>query len=625
LLSSTGPAGYTVTSLTCSNTGDVEVNSVTLGLGESVTCTFVIDDDASATLSGLSLAGVDLIPFFQRGVNDYSSVVGYLKTDTTVTATATDPAASLTLNDSRINSGETSDTLLLSEGVNTILIDVTARDGRATETYVVQVTRQTVDGFAQQAYIKASNTGAEDGFGWDVALHGDTLAVGARAEDSAATGIDGSELNNDAFNAGAVYVFTRDSAGTWSQQAYIKASNTGGGDRFGSSVSLYGDTLAVGALNEDSAATGINGDQADDSDLSSGAVYVFTRDSAGTWSQQAYVKASNTGRSDNFGASVSLYGDTLAVGAAGEDSAATGINGDQTDNSAKTSGAVYVFARDGAGTWSQQAYVKASNTGADDYFGISVALHGDTLAVGAYLEDSAATGINGSELNNDAGQSGAVYVFTRDNTGTWSQQAYIKASSTGGGDNTAGGDWFGWSVSLYGDTLAVGAAKEDSAATGIDGDQADDNDSWAAGAVYVFTRDVAGTWSQQAYVKASNTGGNDQFGRSVALHGDALAVSALYEDSAATGINGDQTDDSGGMEEEVGAVYVFARDGAGTWRQQAYVKASNAGVEDYFGISVALHGDNLAVGAYEDSAATGINGDQTDNSAKNSGAVYVFR
>ncbi|MFN7743791.1 MAG: FG-GAP repeat protein [Phycisphaerales bacterium] len=131
-----------------------------------------------------------------------------------------------------------------------------------------------------------------------------------------------------------------------SQQAYVKASNTGAGDIFGSSVALSGDgsTLAVGALYEASSATGLNGNQADNSATNAGAVYVFTR-TGSTWAQQAYVKASNTGAGDIFGRSVALSGgSTLAVGASGEASSATGLNGNQADNSASNAGAVYVFA-----------------------------------------------------------------------------------------------------------------------------------------------------------------------------------------------------------------------------------------------------------------------------------------
>jgi UDP-3-O-[3-hydroxymyristoyl] glucosamine N-acyltransferase len=396
---------------------------------------------------------------------------------------------------------------------------------------------------------------------------------------------------------------------------YLKASNAGADDQFGLSVALSGDTLAVGTFTEDSDATGVNGDQSSNAASTSGAVYVFTR-SDGAWSQQAYLKASNTGAIDHFGHSLALSGDTLAVGARAEDSNATGVNGDQNSNAASGSGAVYVFTRSG-GAWSQQAYLKASNTGAGANFGHSVALSRDTLAVGAHAEDSGATGVNGAQSSISVASSGAVYVFTRSG-GAWSQQAYLKASNTGAND------YFGGSVALSGSTLAVGAYGEDSDATGVNGDQSS-NSASNSGAVYTFTRS-GGVWSQQAYLKASNTGANNYFGQSVALSGDTLAVGAHYEDSDVTGVNGDQTSNSASAS---GAVYVFTRSG-GVWSQQAYLKASNTSTSDFFGYffgySVALSDDTLAVGApFEDSNATGVNGDQSSNSALDSGAVYVTR
>ena len=195
--------------------------------------------------------------------------------------------------------------------------------------------------WTQQAYLKASNTGTGDLFGRSVSLSGDTLAVGAPGESSAATGVDGNQADNSASAAGAIYVFARTGT-TWTQQAYVKASNTGANDSFGSSVSLSGDALAVGARFEASAAVGANGNQADNAASSAGAVYVFVR--AGTaWAQQVYLKASNTGASDEFGSSVSLSDDTLAVSAQFEDSAATGINNNQADDTASSAGAVYLF------------------------------------------------------------------------------------------------------------------------------------------------------------------------------------------------------------------------------------------------------------------------------------------
>jgi hypothetical protein len=570
---------------------------------------------SNARLAALSLSAADLDQVFQPGTTDYSATVSLLISTTTVTPATDDANASVTVNGTQVVSGTASEDITLNEGDNTITLVVTAEDAVTTSTYTIVVTRQSAASFAQQAYIKASNTDIADEFGDAVALSGDTLAVGATGEDGAATGIGGDESDNSAINSGAVYVFTRDPAGVWSQQAYIKASNAGAGDNFGASVALSGDTLAVGAALEDSASTGIDGDQDDNNESNSGAVYVYTRDAAGAWSQQAYVKASNADGGDHFGHSVSISGDTLAVGAYQEDSAATGIDGDQSDENANDAGAVYVFTRDGAGEWSQQAYVKASNTDIRDFFGWAVALDGDTLAVGAWFEESAAIGVNGDQGDNSADFSGAVYVFTRDAADAWSQQAYIKAS------NTEAMDEFGWSVSLSGDTLAVGARAEASAATGINGDQ-NDNNAGVSGAAYVFTRDGAGAWSQQAYIKASNTESDDAFGWSLAVFDDVLAVGAHFEASAAMGINGNQADENAVAS---GAVYLFTRDGANVWSQQAYVKASNTGFTDEFGSSVSLAGDLLAVGAVrEASAATGIEGDQSDNTADQSGAAYVF-
>ena len=457
----------------------------------------------------------------------------------------------------------------------------------------------------EEAYLKAPNTQMDDKFGYSVSLSGDTLAVGAYSEDSSELG----GLNdNSRADSGAVYIFTR-SGTTWSRQAFLKPGLSSENDYFGWSVSLSGDTLAVGAKFEDSASSSNVGNTgAPDA----GAVYVFTRSGA-EWTQQAYLKASNISSEDYFGHSVSLSGDTLAVGAIGEDSDSDGNRG--VGITRYESGAVYVFTRTstsgGSAIWSQEAYLKAPHTDSYDNFGRSVSLSGDTLAVGAIGEDGNATG---GPSNNDAAGSGAVYVFTRSVTlsgTTWSREAYLKA------DSPESEDRFGESVSLSGDTLAVGAYWEGRDATGGPGG----NTTSRSGAVYVFTR--AGTaWSRQAYLKASNIGANDQFGHSVSLSGDTLAVGARFEDSSATGVGGGQRDNNA---RDSGAVYIFTRSG-GTWSHQAYLKASNTNDDDQFGHSLSLSGDTLAVGAYqEDSSATGIGGDQTNNGARDSGAVYIRR
>jgi FG-GAP repeat protein len=460
------------------------------------------------------------------------------------------------------------------------------------------------DTIAQQAYLKASDTtGGPDEFGLSVAISGDTLVVGAPYEASAATGVNGDAADNSAATSGAAYVFVR-SGGVWTQQAYLKASNTDLGDNFGTSV----------AISEDSAATGVNGNQADNSGHC-GAAYVFVR-SAGGWSQQAYLKISNTyptrqsvlALGDQFGASVAISGDTVVVGAYAEDNAATGVNSSVMNFTVPQAGAAYVFVRSGT-TWSQQAYLKASDTSTEARFGKSVAIFADTAVVGA-----AAAGPEPCCQH----RPGAAYVFARSGT-TWSQQARLT------GSNAEDGDSFGSSVAVSGhnvlaaDTVVVGAISEDSAATGVNGNQAD-NSALDSGAAYVFGLS-AGVWSQQAYLKASNTDAGDNFGQSVAVSGDAVVVGAPVEKSAAMGVNGIQTDNTATY---AGAAYAFGR-GGGIWSQQAYLKASNTEANDTFGWSVTIDGDTAVVGAYgESSAATGVNGNQADNTAAGAGAAYAF-
>ena len=495
-------------------------------------------------------------------------------------------------------------------------------------------------GVKQIDFLKASNPDAMDHFGCGgvqqghtgrgVALSGDgtTLAVGAPHEASGAKGVNGNQRDNSVFEAGAVYVYTRAGSG-WAQQAYLKASNPQMSAGFGHFVALSddGNTLAVSAYWESSNARGINGNQQDESIPQAGAVYVFTRQGS-TWSQQAYVKASNTGEAgtadsfgegDQFGFSLALSGDgnTLAAGALTEDGGTPGINGNQADNSAASAGAIYVFTRTGR-AWSQQAYVKSSPIDAGDLFGYAVALSrdGNVMAVGAFDEDGSARQVNGPN-DNRAGGSGAAYVFTRTG-GMWSQQAYIKPS------NIETQDAFGVDVALSDDgtTLLVGSLDEDCAATTVNapGCDTDWRDDLSMGAAYVFVR-AGDTWSQQAFLKASNTGPNDTFGERLSLSGDGsvAVISASVEDGSAKGINGPNDDAA----IDAGAVYLFTRAGT-TWRQQAYIKGADTEAFDQFGGSVSLDrsGRLLVVGAPGDDSGTA--NAPAGKSIEESGAVYTF-
>ena len=450
----------------------------------------------------------------------------------------------------------------LALGTNTIDVDLTAQGGLS-KTYQIVIDRG-ANIIGQSAYGKASNTAAMAYFGYSVAISADTMAVGAYG---------------DANGSGAVYVFHR--TGTaWTQQAYLKASNADANDYFAASIALADDTLVVGAIGERSNATGIDGNQLDNSTASAGAVYVFQRIGT-TWTQQSYIKSSQTTFGGGFGRAVALSQDSLAVGASGES-------------------VVYVFRRSGS-TWGPPTSISVSRPATDvSSFGNAVSLSENTLAVGDPYQDSSS-------------YAGAVYVFQWNGT-VWAQQAYLKAAITGVDD------YFGGAIALSGDTLVVGAAGEDSSAIGIDGNQTDDRAD-SAGAVYVFQR-TGTAWAQQAYIKASNTGAKDGFGSSVAFAGDILAVGALGEGSSATGTGGDQASDSASYS---GAVYVFRRSGP-TWVQESYLKASNTGQGDQLGGAMALSGDTLAVGAAsEASSADGIDGNQADNGTGWAGAVYVFR
>ncbi|MEJ2766837.1 hypothetical protein VV869_23085 [Photobacterium sp. MCCC 1A19761] len=456
---------------------------------------------------------------------------------------------------------------------------ISASDG--THTARSNAESLTVDTANQMiGYFKTSKLGFYDQFGSSVALSDDglTLAVGAPNESGGMAGIQFGtvEEGQEAIASGAVYLFKRESD-RWSLSAYIKASNPGSSDRFGSSVSLSADgsTLAVGAPFEDGGTAGIQtGTMAEGTEVSeSGAVYLFDLSDSDRhhWSQSAYVKAPNPGKDDNFGESIVLSkdGSTLAVGAPREDGGIAGIHtvgiplgriGQVTDGS--DSGAVYLFKRE-SGSWLQSAYIKASNLGSNEYFGVSMALSADgsTPAVGTPFEDGGTAGIQTDTVDDgaEARDSGAVYLFdfSDSDPSHWSQSAYIKASTSGSYDH------FGASVSLSADglTLAVGAPNEDGDTAGIQANVVDEGtESLDSGAVYLFdlSNSERSHWSQSAYVKAPNPGNGDLFGVGLALSADGstLVVGAPYEDGDTAGIQ-TGTVEEGGEAINSGAVYLY--------------------------------------------------------------------
>ena len=440
--------------------------------------------------------------------------------------------------------------------------------------------------YVQHAYIKANVVTAGDRFGSDVAISGDTMVVGAPNQS----------------DGGAAYVFIRDNNG-WSQQAVLKASNEGLFDGFGTSVSISGNTIVVGAPYEDSDSTTVNSGSGNDGSPDSGAAYVFIRLN-GNWIQEAYLKNLFETPGGEFGYDVAVSGDTVVVGVPHQ------------ANQLPHSGAAHIYKKSGT-NWVYDAQLKAINFGEDDRFGYSVAISGDTIVVGAFGESSDFVGVNsGDGFNDNAISSGAAYVFTKDGN-NWPQTHFIKAS------NTEAADVFGFDVAISGGTIIVGAIGESSNATEINGDQ-NNNDKDGSGAAYIFNRsknafDNSVNWTQQAYIKASETDIRDDFGFKVAISGNIAVVAALGEDSSVLGYDND--------EPSSGAVFVYHKEGS-SWSEHGYLKAAEAEVDDEFSFGVSVSGGYIAVGAHqEDSDLTGVtnlDGIIDNNNKTDSGAAYVF-
>ncbi len=396
--------------------------------------------------------------------------------------------------------------------------------------------------WAQQQKLKANDGAAGDGFGSAVAISGDTVVVGAPTSDISAN-----------LAQGAAYVFSRNGAGppVWTQQQKLIASDGAATDFFGGSVALSGDTVVIGASNDD---IGANADQ--------GSAYVFSRSGA-VWTQRQKLTANDGAATDFFGFSVALSGDTMVVGAPNDDN---GANADQ--------GAAYVFIRNGAAqpVWTQQQKLTASDGAANSFFGRSVAISGDTVLVGAPLNDIGANDFQGS-----------AYVFNRSGA-VWTQRQKLTAA------DGASGDFFGGAVALSGDTVLVGVFADD---IGVNGNQ---------GSAHVFVI-CAGNFVPQQPLTANDGAANDQFGGSVAVSGDTVVVGASSDD---VGANVNQ-----------GSAYVFARSftaGGAVWALQQKLTANDGEAGEGFGNAVAISDDIVLVGASFDTIAT--NAQQ--------GSAYVF-
>lgn len=349
--------------------------------------------------------------------------------------------------------------------------------------------------------IVGADTASDDMFGQSVAVGEDRAVIGALFDD------------DNGSSSGAAYVFRREST-NWVQEAKLSATDALAGDQFGKSVAISGDYILVGAHTDD------------DRGSASGSAYVFRREGT-NWMPEAKLLAGDGAAEDYFGAAVALDGDYAVIGAWGDD----------------YGGAAYAFHREGT-NWTQQSKLVASDNASGDQYGYSVSLYGDCAAVGAWQDDDLGA------------QSGSAYVFRRGGT-NWAQEANLAAA------DAASSHFFGAAVSVHSNRVLVGAADTVSgfgcgeaylfchtgsnwqqeakliASNALAGNRFGASVSLFAeyaaigapdalrgstpGQVYVFKRDGP-NWTQQANLVVSSSPASDQFGKSVAVHGDYLLV-----------------------------------------------------------------------------------------------------
>ncbi len=475
------------------------------------------------------------------------------------------------------------------DGDNAILGAYRAEVGGNAEQGAAYLFTRNGSGWSEQAQLSAAGGAPFDHFGFSTALNGAYALVGA--PDAEVAGED---------EQGAAYLF-QDAGASWSEQQRLTAGDGAAGDQFGGSVALEDGSALVGAP-----AAAVDGHPMQ------GAAYHFSPD-AGGWSERQKLTAGDGAADDSFGSCLAPAGDTLVVCAYGVEA---GGNSSQ--------GAAYIFTRRDQGLWAEQQKLLARDGAAEDFFGISAAIDQDTAMVGAYLADAGGledagkvylmergpipwpessvnapadgadgdnfgvsvaldgnTAVVGAYRHMVAGRpnQGAAYVFAR-NGGYWVQQQQLTAGD--GGED----DYFGVSVALDGETLVVGAFRADVAGAN------------RQGAVYVFTR-AGGQWSEQQKLVAGDGTVGDQFGGSLALDADSLAVGAARADVAG--------------KEDQGAVYAFTRGAAG-WSEQQKLVAADGAAGAFLGRSLALEGDRLLAGA--PGTADGANVEQ--------GAAYFF-
>jgi FG-GAP repeat len=384
----------------------------------------------------------------------------------------------------------------------------------------------------------------DDFYGVSVAVDGDLMVVGALTDEP-----------NGNITQGSAYLYQKTATGNWQLIKKFLARDGKAFDAFSRSVAISGTTVVVGAAWKDTPNSTSDG-------VDRGAVYVFERDQGGTnkWGLVKKLLASDGKSFDYFGYSVAISGDTIVVGA---------LNGTNVDK-----GSAYIFSRNTGGTnaWGRVKELVVNDGVADDQFGKSISISGNTIVVGAFWDD-VATNIN----------QGSAYVFERDQSGInkWGLVKKLMAS------DGAASDAFGSSVSISGNTIVIGV---DNHIVGTKGN---------LGAAYVFERNLGGVnnWGEVKELIASDSVDTDSFGSAVSIHDNTIVVGSF-------GVGGDQN---------IGAAYLFRRNlgGSNAWGQIRKLIASDRSQYDYLGISTSISSGTVLVGAF--------------GQKNNIGAAYIFK
>jgi hypothetical protein len=350
-----------------------------------------------------------------------------------------------------------------------------------------------------------------DYFGNSVSISADTMVVGAYLDDD----------NGD--SSGSAYLYQRQLDDSWSLVTKLTVGDGAPGDHFGTSVSISGDTVVIGAPNRDELGS------------ESGKVYIYERDSNGSWLLKAKLLASDGNSGDYFGGGVSISGHTIVVGAYGADDG---------------SGSAYVIRRDSNGLWLEVSKLTASDGQSNDLFGLNVSISGDTIVIGAYLDDYFFE------------DQGSAYIYERDSNGLWPEVAHLQSS------DGYRSDTFGSSVGISGDTMVIGASRDD-----------DNGDN--SGSAYLYERDQNGFWLEVSKLTASDGQSEDKFGESVSISSEIVVIGAYADD------------DNGPFS---GSAYIYERNSSGSWPEAAKLTPFDAPEFGWFGYSVSNSGDTVVVG-----------------------------